>query len=566
MDQQTIALYDQNAATFVMAWDQQCPTIVYQMIGTFFHQAGLTLDIGCGSGRDLQWLINQGFDARGVDASQGLIHQSKGNHPNLDIKHDALPGLKSVEDNSCDNLLCSAVLMHLPEAQIVEACLNMMRVIKKGGTIIVTIRDSQESAERENDGRLFTSLHPQQLACIFESLGAKILEIRTDPSPHHSVPWHTLVARKQSNLDLSGLPKIQEIITRDRKTSTYKLALVRSLAKMAALESKSVKWSEDRAAVPLKRIAMWWLRFYWRFVSGESLGRQIHQNRELGFKKDIERLQNLTLSLSDIIIASESSVGPTQDQRTNRVYSEILGPLENAQNSIMSTIKKGPLTHIGEIDGDFSFFSSIKIGGEPYLTLPIQTWREFSRFHHWIDQATILEWAALIQRFTGNDDGIGKWVSDLMESCELDTRDTMEVRKIVINQSLITCTWSAKTIGEFEVDHVIPWSLLQNNDLWNLLPADKSINGNKSDKVPTAKAILESQDNIFNWWDIYLKHWPVRFSTQVKRALGASPGPNDQTWRNMALTGLIELAERTAYSRGAERWEPIKDSSQKRSA
>ncbi|MBQ8994567.1 MAG: HNH endonuclease [Oscillospiraceae bacterium] len=38
--------------------------------------------------------------------------------------------------------------------------------------------------------------------------------------------------------------------------------------------------------------------------------------------------------------------------------------------------------------------------------------------------------------------------------------------------------------GKYDVDHFIPWSFVMNDELWNLMPMNSSLNSSKSDKLP----------------------------------------------------------------------------------
>ncbi len=38
--------------------------------------------------------------------------------------------------------------------------------------------------------------------------------------------------------------------------------------------------------------------------------------------------------------------------------------------------------------------------------------------------------------------------------------------------------------GDYDVDHFIPWSFVMNDELWNLMPMDASLNSSKSNKLP----------------------------------------------------------------------------------
>ncbi|MCD8340019.1 MAG: hypothetical protein LUC43_07470 [Burkholderiales bacterium] len=58
----------------------------------------------------------------------------------------------------------------------------------------------------------------------------------------------------------------------------------------------------------------------------------------------------------------------------------------------------------------------------------------------------------------------------------------------------VRCIYTDKIlgVGDFDLDHFIPWSFVSHNLLWNLIPADSSINSSKSNKLPDLKDYLPS--------------------------------------------------------------------------
>lgn len=62
-----------------------------------------------------------------------------------------------------------------------------------------------------------------------------------------------------------------------------------------------------------------------------------------------------------------------------------------------------------------------------------------------------------------------------------------------INNGLeVRCLYTDKLLAvrEYELDHFIPWSFVSHDLLWNLMPADASINSSKSNKLPDLKLYL----------------------------------------------------------------------------
>ena len=64
---------------------------------------------------------------------------------------------------------------------------------------------------------------------------------------------------------------------------------------------------------------------------------------------------------------------------------------------------------------------------------------------------------------------------------------------IAINGGLeVRCLYTNKVLEEqdYDLDHFIPWSFVSHDLLWNLMPADSSINSSKSNKLPDLNLYL----------------------------------------------------------------------------
>lgn len=58
--------------------------------------------------------------------------------------------------------------------------------------------------------------------------------------------------------------------------------------------------------------------------------------------------------------------------------------------------------------------------------------------------------------------------------------------KLILEQQPIIDVFKGTPIekGKYDIDHFIPWSFVMNDELWNLMPMDSSLNSSKSNRLP----------------------------------------------------------------------------------
>lgn len=185
MDRRTLDTYDARAAHYVDDWlSQPAPIEVYKIAETYFQRGGATSNVGSGSGRDTNWLNNNGFPCVGFDASQGLLDQARARFPNLTFREASLPNLAEIPSASFDNVLCETVLMHLPHETHLESLKNLLRILKPGGTLSLSWRLPINAEQaREKDGRLYELVDSEALKAEAERWGATCLHQDTFVSP-----------------------------------------------------------------------------------------------------------------------------------------------------------------------------------------------------------------------------------------------------------------------------------------------------------------------------------------------------------------------------------------------
>ena len=471
-------------------------------------------------------------------------------YPSLAFAHAALPDLANVPATAYTNVLCSAVLMHLPRAELIGAALALARILAAAGRIILSYRPSAAAGEREPVGRLFTAIPPGELALLLESAGLAVLhrESRADEA-RPSVTWHTLVAQKRSPDAAHGLERIQGVLADDRKTATYKFALIRALCAVARTQPHLARWEGDRVLIPLWSLAVQWLIFYWPLLTEPTFVAQIRgesptSDKPIAFRRTIASLaaRHGAAGLYDVL--AQIDANPERFQGNLKV--------------IANTIQKGPVTYAGTTRRVFAFIpqshrrSADSVSSFGWVSMPEPVWLDISRFGHWIDDSVVMRWARLTAEMNPSDPA-GRFLSLLLQTPAAEY-DTAEAR-VLLADSALECVWSGVALlGAYHVDHAIPYAVWGNNDLWNLLPASPAVNRAKHAALPAHTLLLRRRDVIVGYWQIYQAAEPARFAAQAGRALGCDV--SKPTWETLAFAGFQEAVERLATSRGLPRWEP----------
>jgi SAM-dependent methyltransferase len=157
MDKSTLAAYDTASAQFAQEWrDQPAPDDMYQLLKRYFR-AGTTVDIGCGSGRDVAWMRENGFDASGYDASEGLLREARAACPGAFFGMARLPELEGIPRGTFANVLCETVIMHLDPSEIGLAVRSLVSLLAPGGTMWLSWRVTSDANRRDDAGRLYAS-------------------------------------------------------------------------------------------------------------------------------------------------------------------------------------------------------------------------------------------------------------------------------------------------------------------------------------------------------------------------------------------------------------------------
>ncbi len=479
--------------------------------------------------------------------------------------NDRLPGLEKVHrlGVSVDFILANAMWMHLPPAARQRAFRKLITLLKPGGRLAITLR--QPDPDR---ARAMFPFHLDEFEKLARDHGAIIekCEESTFGEDRLGIEWTRLIIRLPD--DGSGaLPVIRHIILRDSKSSTYKLALLRVLARIAQGSLGLTRPIDDKfVGVPLGLVAIFWLRQF-KSVLKEDLP-QMPNNvglDGLGFVKDAYR-RIKEISPLDFRVAARFT-----GEEALFVHQAIRDAVRNIRQMpatytafpnglrVYGTTSGRTLRVVRELVADADYLRSF---GD--LLVPESIWRALTRLNVWIEPALVAEWIRIMKEYLV---GQGREIDERTlyratrwADPERDVRVAREFALELLKRGPLRCVWTEKklTADSLDIDHCFPWSAWQCGDLWNLLPADRSVNQRiKADLLPSESRLVRAREMIFEWWNSgYLQNANQLVAAQFQTEASASlPGVGETPVPEIIFDAMEMQRLRLHHDQQIPEWE-----------
>jgi len=281
----TIEFYSNNALNFKSQYLSQDAENVHSSWLQYLPKSGQVLDVGAGVGRDAKWLANLGFDVVAVEpASQfmGIGRTLTEDHP-VHWMADTLPELSNVYQlqTRFDLILLSAVWMHIPSSQRERAFRKLSNLLKPGGKLVISLRHGSSP-----DDRCMYPVNVDEVTGFAQQFGLSVKKViqDNDKLKRQDVFWETVVLEMPDD-GAGAFPIIRNILMNDAKSSTYKLALIRVLLRIADGHPGAVlRREDDRVILPLGLVSLYWARQYKPLID-QQVQQSNNANRGLGFIK-----------------------------------------------------------------------------------------------------------------------------------------------------------------------------------------------------------------------------------------------------------------------------------------
>ncbi|POR04024.1 hypothetical protein AU468_04205 [Alkalispirochaeta sphaeroplastigenens] len=508
------------------------------------------------------WLREHGYQAQGTDPSEEMLAEARRRHsiPEGVLQGDSLPGLESV-GGSFAAITCIHVLHHLDDTLLLDSLYRLRSLLAPGGFLLIRIPSHHASVAdgMHADGRRYILRDPGEYRFFLERLGLRLTAQIDDHHEETRSLWHTQVYTTPLSAGLNPLETVESILWDDRKVNTYKFALLRAVTNLAVHATRSGRWTRDgRVAVPINLVAEGWIEYYWPLVAvGAGTGDEILLGQRVSGKQDM----TFRRSLSSLTQRWEPTGGYAAFRAAldrGALSPEQQQELKNVLNDIGHSIRQ-PVQYAGNARTGKKLFEIA--GGELYIGGTL--WTELALMGRWIEDSILIRWAEFVADLKYQKSHVTpETVLALLLRPRRDDRDTTIARGVygtaLAAKGSLECVWSGtaiRTMVHLEVDHAIPWALWYSNDLWNLLPADRTVNNTKRDKLPSRPLVEASRRRILGNWEALWTAEPAMFGAHATRLLGEPFHDFGSTKQQELFDVFKNSIEFTASNRAVERWE-----------
>jgi hypothetical protein len=396
------------------------------------------------------------------------------------------------------------------------------------------------------------------------------------------VSSHLLLLIEETGLAELGINesfrRISTIIERDSKYTTYKFALLRAVIEISQEYKHLKREEENRVVFPTGLIVEKWLLYYYPLIESTKFipqqnGEKKEKTRQISFRKKFEEITSFYRDKGGFSAF-------WSDYQSQTVPQQIEKTLTTLVKNLYNTITEMPMRYIGGSisNREYSIFkfsrntAKFSLKGQLNSQLLIDSFGSFSFEKHFFnvfqylgsfisgEDSLLYKWAKFSVRADTKGEltveGALKKLGTMPETERLTRRASTAYKGLFSQQKFLKCTWSGKLVKDFRsmhIDHIIPFAVWKNNDLWNLIPVRGSVNLEKKDRVPLPEFIEQKREDIMFYWDVLRSRYRQQFDRQLFVSVTGEK-PVEEDWKEVGLEGLKEKCDYLINTRGIEGW------------
>jgi len=164
--------YAANAKAYYEQTASVDPSSFLQPLADCLASPARILDVGCGSGRDLLWFRQKGYETIGFEGSPGLAELARAHSgsPVIDGNFETFDFSTLFEDA----ILLIGSLVHLPHHRMPVVFESITRALSPGGKVLISLKGG-EGDFIDDHGRRFFLWQKSGLDARFQGLGFGVL-------------------------------------------------------------------------------------------------------------------------------------------------------------------------------------------------------------------------------------------------------------------------------------------------------------------------------------------------------------------------------------------------------
>ena len=200
--QTEIKAYDKFAKQYTQYSYSRLPQFELDHFISLLPKKANVLDIACGPGRDVEYLVKEGFAVTGIDLSKKLIDEAKKKVKSKKATFKVMDVEKlRLKKESFDGIWCYNASVHMSKGKIRQIIEKFSHLLKEEGVLFFDFLEGEKdkkvrSIEVGNMPRKFTVFDQVEIESILKEEGFYInsmTNVRVD-----NMSWINVFARKLS--------------------------------------------------------------------------------------------------------------------------------------------------------------------------------------------------------------------------------------------------------------------------------------------------------------------------------------------------------------------------------